>query len=263
MNPNAEAQRQRILDQFTRQAQPFREMAAHSEESSMRLVLEASEVAGEDSVLDVACGPGLTTCAFATRARHVTGIDLTPAMIDQAKIEQRARGLENLDWKVGDITALPFDDDSFAVVFTRYSFHHLLDPAAALAEMVRVCEPGGRVVVVDVYTTTPEQAEAYNSAERLRDPSHTRALDLAELLQLMRDAGLDRISTNFYGLDVDFETLLASSFPDPENVETLRRIFREDIGRDRLGVAARLDNEGRVRFKFPVVVAVGRKRIVV
>lgn len=256
---NAETQRQRILDQFTRQAKPFQAMAAHSEESSMRLVLEASGVGAEDTVLDLACGPGLTACAFAARARHVTGIDLTPAMIEQAELQQRARGLENLTWRVGDITTVPFPAGSFSVVFTRYSFHHLLDPAAALAEMVRVCAPGGRVVVVDVYTTTPEQAEAYNAAEKLRDPSHTRALDIAELLAMMRDAGLADISTDFYGLDVDFETLLGSSFPDPESIEPLRRIFREDIGRDRLGVGARLDDNAWIRFKFPVVVAVGRK----
>jgi len=258
MNAEAESQRQRILDQFTRQARPFTEMAAHSEESSMRLVLEASGVGADDAVLDVACGPGLTTCAFAAKARQVTGIDLTPAMIEQAELQRRARGIENLTFQVGDIGSLPFPDASFSIVFTRYSFHHLLDPAEALAEMVRVCEPGGRVVVVDVYTTTPEQAEAYNAAERLRDPSHTRALDLAELLALMRDTHLAELTTDFYGLDVDFEEILGSSFPDPENIERLRSIFREDIGRNRLGVDARID-EGRVRFKFPVVVAVGRK----
>lgn len=256
---NAETQRQRILDQFTRQAKPFREMAAHSEESSMRLVLEASGVGAEDTVLDLACGPGLTACEFAARARHVTGIDLTPAMIEQAELQQRAQGLENLTWRVGDITALPFADGSFSVVFTRYSFHHLLDPAAALAEMARVCAPGGRVVVVDVHTTTPEQAEAYNTAEKLRDPSHTRALDLAELLAMMRDAGLADVTTDFYGLDVDFETLLGSSFPDRESIEPLRRIFREDVGRDRLGVGARFDDNGRIRFKFPVAVVVGHR----
>lgn len=257
MNTDAEAQRLRILDQFTRQARPFTEMAAHSEESSMRLVLEASGVGAEDTVLDVACGPGLTSCAFAAMAESVTGIDLTPAMIEQAELQASHRGLANVAFKVGDIGALPFPDDSFSIVFTRYSFHHLLDPAAALAEMARVCKRGGRVVVVDVYTTTSEQAEAYNTAERLRDPSHTRALDLAELLAMMRDAGLVDLTTDFYGLDVDFEEILGSSFPDPENVDALRKIFREDIGRDRLGVGARLDDNGQIRFKFPVVVAVG------
>lgn len=120
-------------------------------------------------------------CAFAKAARHVTGIDLTPAMIEQAKVMQQADKLTNLTWHIGDVQPLPFADASFSLVFTRYSFHHFLDPRAVLAEMVRVCTPGGRIVVVDVFTSGPEQAEAYNRMEKLRDPSHVRALALEEL----------------------------------------------------------------------------------
>lgn len=70
-----------IREQFTKQAIPFSQMQNHSPE----LLLAASGAGPEDTVLDVACGPGLMACAFAKVARHVTGIDLTPAMIEQAK----------------------------------------------------------------------------------------------------------------------------------------------------------------------------------
>ena len=99
-------------------------------------------------------------------------------MIEQAQALQQAQGLTNLTWRIGNVLPLPFPDASFSLVFTRYSFHHLLDPEAVLAEMVRVCSPGGRVAVVDVFTSSPEQAEAFNRMERLRDPSHVRALSL-------------------------------------------------------------------------------------
>src|SRR5512140_2584740 len=130
-----------ILDQFTRQAVAFSQMPNHSPE----LLLAASEVGPDDVVLDVACGPGLMACAFAKVARHVTGIDLTPAMIEQAKVMQQADGLTNLTWHVGDVERLPFAAGAVSLVFTRYSFHHSLDPKAVLAEMVRVCSHGGRV----------------------------------------------------------------------------------------------------------------------
>ena len=142
-----EEQRRLVLDQFTRQAVPFARLPAHSTEESIRLVSEAAGIGPEDTILDVACGPGLLACAFARMARHVTGIDLTPAMIEQARALQRSEGLANLTWHVGDVASLPFPDGSFSVAFTRYSFHHLLDPAGVLAEMVRVDtagRPGGR-----------------------------------------------------------------------------------------------------------------------
>lgn len=90
-NSAAEAQRRLIVEQFTRQAVPFSQMPTHSHEESNRLVLETAEIQPDDTVLDVACGPGLITCEIAKVARHVTGIDITPAMIEQATI--RAKGI--------------------------------------------------------------------------------------------------------------------------------------------------------------------------
>ena len=104
-------------------------------------------------------------------AGQVTGIDITPAMIEEAQKRQQAMGLANMAWKVGDVLPLPFPGSSFSAVITRYSFHHFLDPEAVLTEMVRVCHPGGRVAVVDVFMSTPEQSEAYDRMEKLRDPS--------------------------------------------------------------------------------------------
>jgi ubiquinone/menaquinone biosynthesis C-methylase UbiE len=258
MGPTAEQQRRLILDQFTRQAAPFRNLPAHSTEDSIRLATESARIGPADTILDVACGPGLLACAFARLASHVTGIDLTPAMIDQARDLQRAEGLSNLSWHVGDVSSLPFPDASFSVAFTRYSFHHILDPGAVLAEMVRVCRPGGRVVVVDVYTSGPEQAAAYNHVERLRDPSHVRALGLEELAGLLHDAGLEDITKRLYKLDVDLERLLASSFPGPGSVDEIRRIFADDLGEDRLGVGARREGD-EIRFAFPTAILVGRR----
>ena len=253
-----EAQNRRIVDQFTRQAEPFARHPAHSAEESMRLVREAAGIGPHDTVLDVACGPGLVACDFARHCRHVTGMDLTPAMIEQAEARQRAEGLANLAWRVGDVASLPFPDGSFSVALTRYSFHHMLDPRAVLAEMVRVTAPGGRVAVVDVYTSSPEQAAAYDRVERLRDASHVRALGLDELKGLFDGAGLVRLTTEFYGLDVALEPLLASSFPEAGAAEEVRRTFAADVGVNRLGVGARRVGDD-LWFTFPIAVLVGHR----
>jgi ubiquinone/menaquinone biosynthesis C-methylase UbiE len=258
VSDHTEEQRRLILDQFTRQAVPFARMPAHSNDEANRLLIDMTRVGPEDDVLDVACGPGLVACPLAAVARHVTGLDLTPAMIEQAKANQRTKGLTNLAWLVGDAVRLPFPDAAFSVVVTRYSFHHLLDPRAVLAEMVRVCRPGGRVSVVDVFTSSPEQAEAYNRVEKLRDPSHVRALSVEELTGLFHDAGLRDLRTAFFKLETALETLLAASFPDPGDADRIRQTFADDVGVDRLGVGARYE-EGAIQFAFPIVVIAGRK----
>jgi len=255
---DAERQNQLIVEQFSAQAAPFAKLAAHSTEDSLRLAREAVGIGAADTVLDVACGPGIVACDFARHARRVTGIDLTPAMIEQARALQAAKGLANLEWRVGDVSVLPFDSSAFSVVFTRYSFHHLLDPARVLAEMARVSRPGGRIAVVDVFSSSPEQGAAYDHAEKLRDPSHVRALGLGELAGLFEKAGLEDVKTSFYGVDVNLDELLGSSAPEPGAADEVRRIFREDVGVDRLGVNARWA-DGAIQFTFPIAVLVGRK----
>lgn len=247
-----------ILDQFTRQADPFADLAAHSATSSMRLVLAATGVGAGDEVLDVACGPGLLTCALARVARRVVGVDLVPAMLERARKEQERAGLDNLTWQAGDARALPFGDATFDQVVTRFSFHHLLDPAQALGEMVRVCRPGGTVTVVDAAPAAEARA-AYDEWETLRDPSHARALTLAELEALFDGARLAGRRSERFRLEMELEAQLAASFPHPGDGERLRARFREDIARgiDRPDLGAQL-RDGAVWFAYPCAIVTAR-----
>jgi len=169
----------RIVDQFSQQAIPFAEFGIHMD--AIDLLKEMSGVNPKDSVLDVACGPGLVACEFAPHAGHVTGIDLTDAMIEQARKRQKELSLDNMEWMTGNAVPLPFEDDTFSLVITRYSFHHFLEPAKALEEMARVCAPGGRVLVADVCVAEEHSAD-YDRMEIMRDDSHVHALTERELI---------------------------------------------------------------------------------
>lgn len=256
---DATLQRQLILDQFTKQAIPFSEMPAHSNDENIQLIIETAGLGPDDTVLDLACGPGLITCAVAQVVRHVTGIDITPAMIEQAQHRQRSEGLTNMTWEVGDGLALPFPDASFSAVITRYSFHHFLDPQAVLAEMARVCQPGGTLCVVDILTSSPEQAKAYDHFQKLRDPSHVRGLGLEELTGLFYDAGVRDMRTVFYKSELELEKSLAASFPNPGDADVIRQLFRDDLGVDRMGLGA-TERDGLIYFAYPIVILAGVNR---
>src|SRR6476661_2431886 len=178
----------RILDQFTRQAAPFAAAAPIRNQEALDHIVQWSGAGAEDTVLDVACGPGLLACAFARVAKHATGIDMTPAMLEQARKTQQEQGLKNVSWLPGNVYSLPFPPAQFSIASSRFVFHHLQAPLAALKEMKRVCKPGGRIVVVDM-APHPAKADALNAAERLRDPSHVRALPEKELGALFAEAG--------------------------------------------------------------------------
>jgi SAM-dependent methyltransferase len=199
------------------------------------------------AVLDVACGPGIVACAAALQGGHVTGIDITPAMLAQARERQRALKLHNLDWRLGDASRLPFEAGTFDVVLTRYSFHHMTDPGAALREMRRVCRKGGRVVVIDA-TPSPATQAAYDHMEILRDSTHVSALTLDQLRALGRDAGLSEQHIDGYRLEA-----LLSTLADEQDMPALTRLLEADIdsGQDALGIGAWRAADG-IRFRFPV-----------
>jgi SAM-dependent methyltransferase len=109
-----------------------------------RLVKFAEIVAGE-SVLDVGTGTGVVAITAARKGARVTGLDLTPALIAQARENSRISRMENIVWTEGDAENLPYPDASFDVVLSQFGHMFAPRPDVAVAEMRRVLKPGGRV----------------------------------------------------------------------------------------------------------------------
>ena len=94
------------------------------------------------SALDAACGTGRHARALVQRGHRVTGVDLTPEMLE------RARGaVPGAEFMQADLRALPFADASFALVVCGLALSHLPSLDRAVAELARVLEPGGRLIV--------------------------------------------------------------------------------------------------------------------
>jgi len=243
---------EQILDQFTRQAEGFAQSRSIRNEEVVERIVGAAQLTPKDTVLDVACGPGILVCAFARIARHATGIDLTPAMLEQARKTQAERNLTNVSWDEGDVTRLPYQDGQFDAVTCRFAFHHFPDPLAVLREMARVCRSGGRIIVADS-APAAEKAGAFNAMEKMRDPSHTRALPVGELAALFSAAGLPQPEIETLRLPGDLDSLLARSFPQPGDAARIRTQFEEALENDFLDATPRLV-EGKIFYGFPIAI---------
>jgi len=99
-----------------------------------------------DAVLDCATGTGDLAIAFkkVVGSGRVVGTDFTPEMIDLAREKSR-----EITFEVADVTALPFDDDSFDIASISFGIRNVGDPGKGIAEMARVARPGGRVIVLE------------------------------------------------------------------------------------------------------------------
>ena len=251
-----------IISQFTKQAIPFSQLSEHSNQYGLQLMIELAKPLKGDTVLDVACGPGIVACELAKFVSHITGIDITPAMIEQAKQMQKERKLDNMSWRIGDILTLPFNDSSFSLLITRYSFHHLLEPQKVLDEMIRVCKPDGRIVIIDV-TPESDKVYEYNKVEKLRDPSHVKAFTFKGLRSLMEESGLVNLESKCQNLEMELNKLLEASFPNlDENKEKIHVLFQRDVKKDNLGMKSFIkeNNNNKVYFYFPISMLLGYKK---
>jgi SAM-dependent methyltransferase len=148
-------------------AEAYRASAEHREGPDLDLLVEWAE--GARTALDVATGGGHVARRFREAGLEVVTSDAAPGMAPD--VVCRAEDL-------------PFADGSFDIVASRLGAHHFEDVAAAVREMARVASD--RVLVVDnVYA-----GEAWEAADRIRDPSHVRKLDEAEWREIFEDAGL-------------------------------------------------------------------------
>jgi ubiquinone/menaquinone biosynthesis C-methylase UbiE len=120
-------------------------VAEHRKRWIERLGLEPGAV-----VLDAGSGMGEMTTSLAAAAGpggRSVGVDLSAELVERAR--QRTEGVHNVEYRCADLTALPFDDDTFDAAYSERVFMHLHEPDAVMQELHRVLRPGGRLVVVD------------------------------------------------------------------------------------------------------------------
>jgi ubiquinone/menaquinone biosynthesis C-methylase UbiE len=130
------------------------------------LLCEAVPVLAGDRVLDVGTASGNTALAAARRRAKVTGIDITPVLLERARARAEAEGL-HVDFDPGDVTALTFADGSFDVVMSTFGSIFAPDPERTAAEMARVCRPGGKIAIA-VWTPEGMMGKLFHLLARYR-----------------------------------------------------------------------------------------------
>lgn len=248
-----------VQQEFTQQAQAYASNASIRDPDRLERFVGAVRPSSGARVLDVATGPGYVAMAFAEVCREVIGIDLTPAPLAIAEATRRQRQLENLRFQTADAEHLPFGDGEFDVVTCRFALHHVEDPQPVLAEMTRVRRVGGIVAVEDlVVSEHPARAAYQNHFERLRDPSHTRALPISEFLSLFTANGLEVEQVYTDQLTQSVEKWLANAKTADDRAREVWQLIEQDERSDLSGTHP-FRQDGTLFFQQRTATFAGRK----
>jgi ubiquinone/menaquinone biosynthesis C-methylase UbiE len=246
-----------VQESFTRQAEAYAAAPVITDPERLRRLVEAIAPARGAHALDVATGPGLLALALAERCREVVGVDLTEAPLAIAERNRRERGATNVRFQKGDADRLPFADGEFDIVICRFALHHFEHPTRVLMEMARVSRE--KVAVEDLEASeSPAQAQYHNKFERLRDPSHTRALAASELIAMFAACGLKIERQYSDHLEQNLERWLATTQTPVGRAAEVRAMIERDAREDLSGTRPFL-RDGQWFFRQQTLALVGRK----
>ena len=151
----------------------YEDVAYYLLPASSHLVTSANVQSGE-SVLDVACGTGITSITASKQNAKVIGLDLTPQLLTRARQEAAKAEIEGVEWKEGDAEDLPFDNDSFDVVLSSFGHMFTPRPEVCVSELVRVTKSGGRIA----FATWPPELAVGNMfttiSKHIQQPSNAQ-----------------------------------------------------------------------------------------
>jgi ubiquinone/menaquinone biosynthesis C-methylase UbiE len=240
-----------VREQFGAVAAAYVSSAYHSAGPDLKALVAAAAFRGDERVLDMGSGAGHMALAVAPHVAKVTGIDVTPEMVGVANALATERGVANVRFEVGDVTALPFADGAFDVVTSRVSAHHYADPQRALEEAWRVLAPGGRFFLID--TVAPEDPALdtfFNAFELLRDSSHVRNWRGSEWVRMFARAGFEARVLERFAVALDGEDWVKRMRTPTSKVAVLRELFSNANAAQR--AAFDLDDGPPWRLSVPI-----------
>jgi ubiquinone/menaquinone biosynthesis C-methylase UbiE len=215
-----------VAQQFGATARAYLESVTHATGEDLGMLGQAVAATPRAVVLDLGCGAGHASFAVASHAASVTAYDLTAQMLAVVQREASARGLKNIATVQGMAEVLPFPDEHFDFVVSRYSAHHWHDVPAALREVRRVLKPGGHALMIDTAGgETPLLDTHLQAVEILRDPSHIRNYSTQEWLALFREAGFTASLRQQWPVALEFAGWTGRQRTAPERVAAIHALW--------------------------------------
>ncbi len=238
-------QRLAVLEgQFRRRPDAYRAAPGAGELKFIAFLVSTAGAGRDDRVLDVACGTGAMTLAFADRCGNSVGIDIMAPALAQARAEATRRNLTNVKFTFGELERMPFADGAFTGAACRFSFHHFVNPARVFAEMTRVISPHGWMVIADM-TASEDEAKAalHNELERLADPTHSRTLAPSEFASMFAANGFRTVMKIARDARSTLDEWIGFNHASPANAARIRELMEDSLDGDRAGLRAIRDGD--------------------
>ena len=220
-----EAHERVVEAQFGPRARAYVESAVHSQGADLDAIGALAQKLRPELALDLGAGGGHVSYVLARHARRVIATDLSSEMLAAVAETARERGLGAIETAEAPAERLPFEDETFDFLASRFSTHHWRDFDAGLREARRTLKRGGQAVFVDAYAPGQALLDTHLQAiELLRDHSHVRDYTCAQWLDALARAGFALEACRTWRLRMDFPVWIARMRTPQEQVKAIRAL---------------------------------------
>ena len=220
-----EAHERVVEAQFGPRARAYVESAVHSQGADLDAIGALAKKLHPELALDLGAGGGHVSYVVARHAGRVIATDLSSEMLAAVAQTAREKRLSNIETSEAPAERLPFEDEMFDFVASRYSAHHWRDFDGGLREARRALKRRGRAVFVDAYSPGQALLDTHLQAiELLRDHSHVRNYTCAQWLDALTRAGFAPEAVRTWRLRMDFPVWTARMRTPQENVKAIRAL---------------------------------------
>jgi ubiquinone/menaquinone biosynthesis C-methylase UbiE/broad specificity phosphatase PhoE len=233
-----------VVQVYNRVAEGDLDRKREDDRQRVRHLLTFAKLPPDLRILDVGTGLGLLPLMLAEDgAKSVVGIDVSPAMLEQAELLRLSRPGEassRVSFRLAPAHALPFRDEGFDAVTSRLVLNHMRRPERLVREMVRVLKPGGILLLAELLSVdNPVKRATQNAIEERRNPSHVAARGVEQYNKLITDAGLLIEAKETVSFDRELQEWLAAYHTDAGDAAVVREMIEAGLETDAAGIHAR------------------------
>ena len=199
-----------VKKQFGSQAKAYVSSQVHSDGEDLSSLAKLLKEQTFTKLLDLGCGGGHVSYTAAPLVKEIIAYDMNDAMLHCVSETASQRGFHNIHTQQGIAESLPFEDDAFDIVASRYSSHHWHDVPKALYEACRVLSSKGSLIIMDVVSAGHPLSDTHlQTVEMLRDPSHVRDYSIGEWVSFINQAEFQIHKINTFRLYLDYASWIA------------------------------------------------------
>lgn len=248
-----------VREQFNKQAEKYASWSLGKNVKHLNGYFDFCKIDPTDRVLDVACGPGDFIINAAKRISAGRGIDISDREIMIANSRLKDFGLSNVTFDCGAVEVLPYSNDVFSIVICRYAFHHFDNPLQVLKEMIRCCETGGKIGLLDISSYKDDYVnQFFETFDRLVDISHYKTLSAAEFGQLYDSVSVQKTKEITIDVELNVREYIDQNYQSPEIKKKIDRHLLSGLHDNKLSRFLYM-RDGQLYFKRHVYLMLGIK----